>query len=111
LEYGNHKIILAGDAEKSTEESLMKLERKMNLSVLKVAHHGSKSSTSSEFVKHFRPRISVISAGRNNWFGHPHPQVLRNLRKSHSFILRTDMEGTIRISMDRQTISIDTFID
>jgi competence protein ComEC len=89
----------------------MKLEPEMSTSILKVAHHGSKTSTTPAFVSHFRPKISVISAGRNNWFGHPHPQVLQNLRRSHSFVLRTDLQGTIRIALDSETISIDTFTD
>ncbi len=111
LSYRNHKILLAGDAEKSTEEILMKLEPSLKVSVLKVAHHGSKTSTSADFLNHFRPWISVISAGRNNWFGHPHPQVLRNLNERHSMVLRTDLQGTIRIHLDPESLRIESYED
>jgi competence protein ComEC len=111
LNYGTHKILLAGDAEKFTEQRLRELEPSMNMSLLKVAHHGSKTSTSIEFLNHFRPSLAVISAGRNNWFGHPNPKVLWNLRKQHASILRTDLEGTIRVYFEREEMRIDTYID
>jgi competence protein ComEC len=111
LTYGTHKILLAGDAEKFTEQRLRELEPLTRVTVLKVAHHGSKTSTSLEFLNHFQPSFAVISAGRNNWFGHPNPKVLANLRKKHVSILRTDLEGTIRIYFAHETMRIDTYID
>jgi competence protein ComEC len=111
LSYGKHKVLLAGDAEKNTEENLLRVEPRQRVSVLKVAHHGSKTSTSLEFLNHFRPGISVISAGRNNWFGHPHPMVLQNLNRQHSTVLRTDLQGTIRVYLDLDRIRIDSYID
>jgi competence protein ComEC len=108
LEYRNRRILLAGDAELKTEESLIKDRSATKLDVLKVAHHGSRTSSSTEFLNHFKPRLAVISVGRHNWFGHPHPQVLSKLRKHHSTILRTDLSGTIRIIIDDE-IKVDAF--
>ena len=109
LEYQNRRILLAGDAELKSEESLVKNYSATKLDVLKVAHHGSKTSTSEEFLNHFNPRIAVISVGRHNWFGHPHPKVLSELRSHHSTILRTDLEGTIRVMIDAHEIKLDAF--
>ncbi|MCI0442079.1 DNA internalization-related competence protein ComEC/Rec2 [bacterium] len=109
LEYQNRRILLAGDAELQTEESLVKNNSVTKLDVLKVAHHGSKTSTSKEFLNHFNPRMAVISVGRHNWFGHPHPKVLSELRRHHATILRTDLEGTIRIIIDDDEIKMDAF--
>ena len=109
LEYKNRRILLAGDAELKTEENLVKNHSATKLDVLKVAHHGSKTSTSKQFLNHFNPRMAVISVGRHNWFGHPHLQVLSELRRHHATILRTDLEGTIRIIIDDDEIKMDAF--
>ena len=109
LEYGNRRILLAGDAELRTEESLVQNQPATKLDVLKVAHHGSKTSTTKDFLNHFNPRMAVISVGRHNWFGHPHPNVLSELRRHHATILRTDLEGTIRIIIDEDEIKMDAF--
>lgn len=109
LEYGNRRILLAGDAERLTEENLVKWEGHMKLDLLKVAHHGSRTSTTNEFLGHFNPRMAVISVGRNNWFGHPHPEVLSELRRRHTTILRTDLQGTVRVTIDQENMKIDSF--
>lgn len=108
LEYQNRRILLAGDAELKSEEDLVKNYGVAKLDVLKVAHHGSKTSTSQQFLDHFNPRIAVISVGRHNWFGHPHPKVLSELRRHHATVLRTDLEGTIRIIINDE-IKVDAF--
>jgi len=109
LEYQRRRILLAGDAELKSEESLVHNNAAAKLDVLKVAHHGSKTSSSEEFLNHFNPKIAVISVGRHNWFGHPHPKVLSELRRHHATILRTDLEGTIRIMIDADEIKLDAF--
>ncbi len=109
LEYGNRRILLAGDAERLTEENLVKWEGHMKLDLLKVAHHGSRTSTTTEFLSHFNPRMAVISVGRNNRFGHPHPEVLSELRRRHTTVLRTDFQGTVRVTIQKNKMKIDAF--
>jgi competence protein ComEC len=108
LEYQNRRILLAGDAELKSEESLVQRYSAAKVDVLKVAHHGSKTSSSKAFLDHFNPGMAVISVGRHNWFGHPHPKVISELRRHHATILRTDLEGTIRVIIDDE-IKVDTF--
>jgi competence protein ComEC len=108
LEYEGRRILLAGDAELKSEENLVKNYGAAKLDILKVAHHGSKTSTSQQFLDHFNPRMAVISVGRHNWFGHPHPRVLSELRSHHATVLRTDLVGTIRIIINDE-IKVDTF--
>ncbi|MEM6795229.1 MAG: hypothetical protein AAF725_14715, partial [Acidobacteriota bacterium] len=65
--------------------------------LLKVAHHGSKSSSDAEFLAAVSPRLSVIQAGRGNSYGHPHPSVLERLGAAGGAVLRTDLHGQIRV--------------
>ena len=67
--------------------------------MLKVGHHGSRSSSGAGFLSHVRPRLAVISCGRDNRFGHPHPEVLQALRGARARICRTDRDGTIQIDL------------
>jgi competence protein ComEC len=68
--------------------------------VLKIAHHGSRSSTGSELLAHARPQLAVISCGRGNHFGHPHPEVLERLRAAGVRIRRTDLAGAVWLDLD-----------
>ena len=76
-----------------------------NIDILKIGHHGSKYSTSKTFIDKISPKYSVISVGRNNRYGHPHEEVLKNLKNSK--ILRTDLKGTIGIKISRSQIKIN----
>ncbi|HYH10387.1 MAG TPA: DNA internalization-related competence protein ComEC/Rec2 [Thermoanaerobaculia bacterium] len=86
-------FLLTGDIEKEAELDLA--DRDLRADVLKVAHHGSRSSTSDPFLDAVQPRVAVISCGRRNLFGHPHPSVLETLAKRRIAIRRTDLDGTI----------------
>ncbi|WP_028595910.1 DNA internalization-related competence protein ComEC/Rec2 [Paenibacillus assamensis] len=90
-------ILLMNDKEREQQGSPYP-ER---IDVLKVAHHGSRSSTIPEWVDRWKPRTSVISAGRNNLYGHPHPQVLRELSRVDSVIFRTDLHGEVQYKSTR----------
>jgi competence protein ComEC len=68
--------------------------------VLKVAHHGSRSSTAAEFLASTRPRLAILSVGARNPFGHPSPEVLSRLHGSGALVLRTDRDGTVEIATD-----------
>jgi competence protein ComEC len=87
--------LFTGDLGKEGEELLVKNYPIMTINVLKIGHHGSKNSTSKDFIRHFTPEYSIISVGEKNGFGHPHSEVLSILEASESIILRTDLHGGI----------------
>ena len=91
----NYNYLIMGDAPIKIEKQIMRDNKKIPCDILKVGHHGSKTSSSDAFIKYLSPKVGVISCGKNNKFGHPHQQVLAILRKYHVRIRRTDLEGTI----------------
>jgi competence protein ComEC len=76
--------------------------------VLKVAHHGSKSSSSEAFLDAADPSVAVISVGKNNLYGHPHEQTLERLKKRGIIVVRTDLNGNIGIDIRDNKILVDT---
>lgn len=107
--YGKRSILLPGDMERSVEDRLIGQAIASRADVLKVAHHGSRTSTSPAYVSHVRPSFAIVSAGANNTFGHPHPDVIRRLSDSHATVLRTDRFGRVTLRTDGVRISLDTF--
>ena len=97
-----HRVLLTGDIEEDAESWL--LNRLEIVSILKVAHHGSRSSSSLDFIQQTQPEHAVISAGLGNRFHHPHPSTLWNLRDSN--IWRTDTHGTIVAQIDLHGIRV-----
>ena len=100
-------FLLTGDIDSSIEKEIIEKENLINSDVLKIAHHGSKTSSSEEFVKIVNPAIAVISVGENNSYNHPYPAVLELLDKYDISILRTDLIGDIRIISDGKIIKIN----
>jgi len=98
LEFGDFQALLTGDVGVKEEEKF--LPSLGEIEVLKVAHHGSKYSTSEEFLAATRPKLAVISVGANNRYGHPAPEVLERLRTVGAQVCRTDLEGEIEIVSD-----------
>lgn len=105
--YGKTSFFLPGDITKEVEKNLLKKELLARTELLKVAHHGSRLSTSNDFLEKIKPKVAVISVGKNNPYGHPHSIVLQNLRKFGINILRTDVEGDIETISDGTTLSFD----
>lgn len=101
LAFGETSFLFTGDITKSIEKELVlgPAEHKAQLDsdVLKVGHHGSKTSSSDDFIKQVSPEIAVIPAGKNNSYGHPHQQTLDTLAKYGIKIFRTDIDGDIKI--------------
>ncbi|OHA65815.1 MAG: hypothetical protein A3D64_01175 [Candidatus Wildermuthbacteria bacterium RIFCSPHIGHO2_02_FULL_49_9] len=95
LAYGDRKVLLPGDTTKKIEELLLEAEKDMKADILKIAHHGSDTSSSREFLEAVASKVAVISVGRDNKFGHPTQDVLVNLAEYGIKIRRTDREGTI----------------
>lgn len=97
--YKNKKILLTGDASKKSEEYILNKYNIGKIDVLKIGHHGSKTSTSDELLKELRPSLAIISCGKNNRFNHPHKETIDKLKEYRIKYLRTDISGTIRIDL------------
>lgn len=100
LVYAKAKFLLTGDAGVETERKLIAQGKNLTADVLKVGHHGSRYSTSEDFLKAVSPSYAVISAGAKNRYGHPAPEILERLENFGAKILRTDLNGDIVISTD-----------
>lgn len=98
LYYGQNKMLFTGDAEKTAEWALIAQKINLAADILVVGHHGSKTSTSPEFLAAVLPEVAVIQVGANNRYGHPSPEVLERLGKIKVF--RNDLEGDIRFTCD-----------
>ena len=81
-------------------------DRKINIDLLKVGHHGSKTSSSKKFIDEVNPKYSLISVGKNNRYGHPNKEVLNNLEKTK--IYRTDIDGSIMFKIKNNRLKIET---
>lgn len=99
LQYDKFDALLTGDISSQTES---RLEPLSGIEVLKIAHHGSKYSTSQGFLEKIKPGLAIISVGKNSW-GHPTGEVLENLRSIKAKILRTDQDGEVEIITNGQT--------
>lgn len=95
ITYGEFDALLMGDADYRIEAELLDQGK---VEVLKVGHHGSRTSTSAEFVEAVSPDYALISAGARNRYGHPHPQVLDRLEDAGARVLRTDCQGTVSVT-------------
>lgn len=104
LAYGGTKIMLTGDAPESIEKYLIQLDgAELDADLLKLGHHGSNTSSSELFLGYTSPEYAVVSAGKDNRYGHPHPEVLDRLKKFNIEVLRTDKVGTIIFASDGKT--------
>ncbi len=95
LDYGQNSFLFVGDAEKDAEKDLILDQSSVDVDFLKVGHHGSKSSTSEIFLTKVTPKIAIISAGKDNRYGHPHEEVLERLKEKEVELFRTDQQGRI----------------
>jgi competence protein ComEC len=112
LKYGERSIMLPGDAEKQAENSILSesSEAALRADVLKVGHHGSKNSTTPGFLAAVHPRVAVISAGEDNIYGHPNPELLERLTAADVRILRTDRDGAVHILTDGRQLEVSCFV-
>lgn len=99
-----------GDLDQEGEERVIKKFPQLEIDVLKVGHHGSKTSSSEMFLQQVKPRIAFISAGEKNRFGHPHQEVLERLNKLNTQIFRTDLQGAITYRFQKQSGTFSTFL-
>lgn len=107
LNINNYKLLLMGDASKKVETSLISKYNLHDIDVLKVGHHGSKTSSSKEFIDFIKPKYSLISVGKNNRYNHPAKETINNLA---SYIYRTDEVGSIMFRFNKTGLKIKTCI-
>ena len=105
-ELNNNKFLFMGDAGLEVEADLTEKYNLKNIDVLKVGHHGSKTSSSKLFINEVNPKCSIISVGKNNRYGHPNDSVLENLDDSK--IYRTDQDGSIKFKINNDKLKIET---
>ena len=105
-ELNGYKFMFMGDASVTTEKEILDKYNLPNIDVLKVGHHGSKTSSSKEFINEINPKYSIISVGKNNRYGHPNKEVLDTLNDSK--IYRTDQDGSIMFKIKNDKLEIET---
>lgn len=103
--YKNIKILLTGDASIKSEKYILDTYDLGHVDILKLGHHGSKTSTDEDLLKEIRPSLGLISCGKNNKFNHPHKVTIEKLKKYRVNYLRTDIEGSIKINLDTLKIN------
>jgi len=107
LTFGENSFLFTGDIYKNGEGLLLnQVKQSLDSEVLKVSHHGSKTSSGEEFIAEVSPEIAVISVGKDNKYGHPHREVLDTLTKYGIRVLRTDENGDIKIISDGKNYAI-----
>ena len=104
--FNNKNFLFMGDASVEVEKDLIERYNLENIDVLKVGHHGSKTSSSKEFIDEINPKYSIISVGKNNRYGHPNKEVFNNL--DNSKIYRTDWDGSIMFKIKSDKLNIET---
>ena len=107
--YRDVALLLTGDISAEVERAIVPLLTPARSRILKVAHHGSGSSSSHELLSAWRPQIAIISAGRGNTFGHPAVEVLRRLEAIGATVLRTDLDGQITLETNGRDVGYRTF--
>ena len=116
LVYKDFSIMFTGDIEEEAEKAILEQYsnniNKLQANVLKIAHHGSKTSTTENFLKTISPKIALIGVGKNNNFGHPNEQVIERLKANKVKIYRTDEDGETNIVVNRngEIVNIQKFI-
>ena len=105
-ELNGYKFMFMGDARIEKEKDILDKYNLSDIDVLKVGHHGSKTSSSKEFINEIKPKYSIISVGKNNRYGHPNKEVLSNLENTK--IYRTDQDGSIMFKIKNNKLKIET---
>jgi len=108
LDYNGTSALLLGDAERALESEVAHEERPVD--ILKVAHHGSATSTTPELLAVTHPKFAVISVGAHNNYGHPRLDVLERLHSAHAQTFCTDEDGATTFVMNGKTVAVETFL-
>ena len=111
LEYGAISILLTGDIEREAESQILSNGNNLKAEVIKVPHHGSRTSSTEAFVAAVTPRLAIISVGQQSMFGHPHREVVERWQKGGAEVLTTGDCGTITVETDGTTLSVRKFAE
>jgi competence protein ComEC len=109
LRHGAVSVLLTGDIDRDVERELIPMLDLLPIVALKVAHHGSGTSSTAEFIQLLRPKVATIGVGRGNPYGHPVPHVLERLGNAGAEVFRTDLDGEVMLSTDGRTVRVETF--
>ncbi|WP_242985843.1 ComEC/Rec2 family competence protein [Oceanobacillus zhaokaii] len=109
-ELGGNNWLFTGDISKSQEKEIMDAYPNLRADVLKVAHHGSNTSSDKGFLDQLKPDVGLISVGENNMYGHPTSEVLADLKEKGIYILRTDMDGAVQYRFNGRDGTFFTFL-
>ncbi len=109
LRFKERTILLTGDMESHAETELLRAQDELRCDVLKVAHHGSRTSSTDAFVAATRPAVAIISVGRTSPFGHPDPAVVARWQASGAQVFITGWHGTITVSTDGHDLRVETY--
>ncbi len=108
ITYGEHSFLLTGDLSSKYEPKLLGSDVPKSVTVYKAGHHGSKTSSGETLLTYVKPEYAVISAGKDNRYGHPNPETISRLEKYSKEILSTIERGTITFASDGRTLEVDT---
>jgi competence protein ComEC len=108
LRYRDVRVLLPGDIEEEAERRLLEQRTDLSAQVLKVPHHGGRTSSSLPFLERVRPTVAVVSAGYRNRFRHPHQETLERYRAMGIELYRTDRHGAVTVTTDGRTIDVVT---
>src|SRR5215213_6027841 len=109
IQFGERSILLTGDIEQPAERALLTSQQQLRADVIKVPHHGSKTSSTESFVVAIKPQLAIISVGRNSRFGHPHKEVVERWQSNGATVLTTGNSGTITVTTDGHDLSLKEF--
>ncbi|HEV7744230.1 MAG TPA: ComEC/Rec2 family competence protein [Pyrinomonadaceae bacterium] len=110
FQFGDRAVLLTGDIEIAGEQGILRSGEDIRADVVKVAHHGSRTSSTENFIMSARPSLAVISVGQISMFGHPHADVVDRWRMSGAQVLTTGNCGTITVTTDGRNLEIDRFV-
>jgi competence protein ComEC len=108
LQYGKHSFLFTGDIEEAAEREILKNSGPFHVTLLKVPHHGSRSSIDPGFLSRLCPTIAVVSSGRANPYGHPASETLEAYRLLGTHLYRTDLDGAVFVKTDGDRLSLFT---
>ena len=109
LQFGERALLLTGDIEMAGESGMLRAREDLRADVVKVAHHGSKTSSTENFIAAARPRFAVISVGQTSVFGHPNADVVERWKLSGAEVLTTGNSGTITVTTDGRELELETY--
>jgi competence protein ComEC len=111
LQFGSRSFLLTGDIERRVENRILQEGQLIESDLLKVAHHGSKSSTLPEFLDRVKPIWAIISVAEHSPFGHPHAEILERLTQRRIRVFRTDRHGAIKVTTNGQSLEVGCYLD